>query len=311
MLCIANDDIWTKFKTVFPHIISQHEYYGRRLTFLQEYENNVLLYGTHGFPTDLFLNEVIKGKYDLNSVHKSECLWNKELPYYHNPYFLEINMMHPIITKSAAGLCPFLINVIKTRNVSGSKHLIIIKNIDLLNKDNSISFRIILERFSNNAYFLCTAHNLDKIDQPIKSRFSMIRMPLFSHAEIKDIFENQLHTPLNVELAADKNMRNIVKAIYISADAVEVSDANLNFPPITEIIRTKCTLQDVRQFAYKCFQYNVSIPELVHDLLILCPKNKKTNIVKTAAEIEHLVKQSSKGREALYIEAFLCKIFFG
>jgi hypothetical protein len=305
-----DDDIWSKFKKVFPDIIKAHEYYGKRLTFLKEYENNILLYGTHGFPTDLFLKEVIRHKF--NTVHKTECLWNKEVPYYHSPYFLEINLMHPLLTKSstATGLCPFLISIIKTKNVSGCKHLIIIKNIDMLDKETSISFRIILERYSNNAYFICTAHNLDKLDQPIKSRFSLIRMPLFTHTEIKDIFENKLHTPLNPDLAADKNMRNLIKALYISVEP-SLPAANLHFPPVTEIMKTKCTLQDVRQFAYKCFQYNVSIPELVHDLLIICPKNKKINIIKTGAEIEHLVKLSSKGREALYIEAFLCKIIFG
>lgn len=306
------DDIWSLFKEHFSEIIGNNDYYSRRLKFLQQYENNVLLYGAYGFPTDLYINEIIKAKFDITSIYKTEYVWNKDVPYCHNPHFLEINLMHPMLTKDVSGLCPFLTHVIKTKNVSGSKHFIIIKNIDLLDNDNSISYRIILERFSANAYFLCTAHNIDKIDAPIKSRFSLIRMPLFSNREIKDIFDRYLKTPLNKHLAADKNMRDVIKALYIGDQECTEDVVTLNFPPIVEFLekKKKCTLQDVRQFAYKCFQYNISIPELVKDILKLSPNSKKIGIIKAGADIEHQLKLAHRGREAIYIEAFLCKIMF-
>jgi hypothetical protein len=306
-------DIWSQFKMHFPKIIADNEYYNKRLNFLRDYDNNVLLYGPYGFPTDLFINEVIKAKFELNALHKSECIWNKDVPYYHNPHFLEINLMHPLFAKNVSNLCPFLTHIIKTRNVSGCKHLIIIKHIDLLDKDNSISYRIILERFSSNAYFLCTTHNIDRIDLPIKSRFSLIRMPLFSHAEIKTIFDKYLGRPINKHLAADKHMRDIIKALYLSDQEHSADLVNLKFPPVVEFVnkKKKCTLTDVRQFAYKCFQYNISISDLVHDLLILCPNSKKIGIITVATDIEYKSKLVNKGREAIYIEAFLCKVMLG
>jgi len=304
------DDIWSKFKHHFPEIIKGNEYYSKRLDFLQEYENNVLLYGPYGFPTDLFINEVIKTKFELNSVDKSECIWNKDVPYYHNQHFLEINLMHPVLSKNVSSLCPFLTHIIKTRNVSGCKHFIIIKHIDLLDNDNSISYRIILEKFSKNAYFLCTTHNIDRIDLPIKSRFSLIRMPLFSHNDIKTIFEKYLQKPFNQNTKANKHMRDIIKALYLCDQNQDYNTVNLYFTPVAEFLdkKKKCTLQDIRQFAYKCFQYNISIAELTHDLLLLSPNNKKIEIIKAAADIEYKSKLVNKGREAIYIEALLCKV---
>lgn len=309
-------DIWSQFKACFPQIIESNEYYKKMLKFLQEYDNNVLLYGPFGFPTDLFVNEVIKGKF--GNTYKSECIWNKDVPYYHNPQFLEINLMHPMLSKNVANLCPFLTHIIKTKNVSGCKHFIIIKHIDLLDKDNSISYRIILERFSKNAYFLCTTHNIDRIDLPIKSRFSLIRMPLFSHNNIITIFDTHLKRPLNKCLADDKHMRNIIKALYLNdaeseePEQQEQQCIHLNFPPIIELLnkKKKCTLQDVRQFAYKCFQYNISISDLTHDLMLLSPANRKKDIIKVASDIDYQSKLVNKGREAFYIEAFLCQIMF-
>lgn len=322
---METQDIWSEFKKKFVSIMQDpdiNDYYYKLYNFLQQYENNVLLYGAPGFPTDLFIDEVLKAKFDLNLLHKSKCTWicqntssttNKDMIYYHNPHFLEINLMHHTVEKNTSELSKFFTDIIKNRNINssiGQKHFIIIKHIDLLEPQYFTSYRIILERFSTNAYFLCTAHNIAKIDTPIKSRFSLMRLPLFTQDELIHIFNRRLDKPL---LGRDVG-RNIMKALYF----YHFNDENttLNFPPIIDLFKMKKTdikLEDIRHMAYKCFQYNVTIPELTTDILKLLPKNtkqkKKFKIINAATDFEHKLHLIKRGREPIYIEAFLCQVF--
>lgn len=313
------NDIWCNFKEAFVDILKDtehiNEYYYKLYVFLQNYDNNVLLYGAPGFPTDLFIDEVLKAKFDLSVLHKTTCIWhtsNKDIVYFHNPHFLEINLMHPSVEKNTSDLTKFFTDIIKTRNINsvvGHKHFIIIKHIDLLDHEHFTSYRIILERFSSNAYFMCTAHNIAKIDMPIKSRFSLIRMPLFSNTEISHIFNKYLKANHPV------NDRNIMKALFFASVGTRTT---LNFPPIADLFtsknrKTPVSMEDIRQISYKCLQYDVSIPELLLDILKLLPKNttkaKRANIIHVAADLEHKLHLTKQGRDPIYIEAFLCHVY--
>lgn len=311
-------NIWSIFKVHFKDIISQHQYYSKWFTFLKNYNHNVLLYGPSGFPTDLFIDEILQDMYDIQHLHKTECTWGKEIIYYHNPHFLEINLMHPTVNKNLTSICKFLIDIIKNKNISNEKHCIIIKNIDLLDKDDFSSYRIILERYSSNVCFICTAHNIDRIDVPVKSRFTLVRMPLFTHQEIIDIF-HKMQIKLNSHIVDSKHWRNIIKAIFITElerNGTEITEefCQLNFPPLLEFAEKKNhTITDVKTFSYKCFQYNITIREIVCDLLkikgFLKSKKAKLNLIKNASDIEYNLKQANKGREPIYLETFLCQVF--
>lgn len=309
--------LWSKFKDHFIDIIRSNEYYYKIFNFLKDYKNNSLLYGSHGFPTDLFIDEVIKHKFEISSVYKKECIWNKDIIYFWNQHFLEIDLMHPSMPKDLSNLSKFILSIIKNKNINDEKHFIIIKHIDHLSHDDFSSFRIILERFSNNVYFLCTTHKLDKIDVPVKSRFALFRMPQITHSEVLSIFKNCFNLPLNQYLIEQKT-RDIIKAIFIAQ--VESSNPELitkefctmNFPPLFEFYKNfnkkKNSLDDIRQFSYKCFQYNVAIPDLLCDLLKLLPPRQKQNAIKIAAELDHYLNTANKGREPIYIESFLCQV---
>jgi len=309
--------IWSIFKDHFIDIIKSNEYYNKIFEFLKNYDNNVLLYGSHGFPTDLFIEEVIKHKFDISTIYKKECNWNKEIIYFWNQYFLEIDLMHPGMTRDLSELSKFIISVIKNKNIYYDKHFIVIKHIDYLNRDDFSSFRIILERFSSNVYFLCTTHKLDKIDVPVKSRFALFRMPQMSHDEIVKIFKDYFQYPLNPFLA-EKKTRNIIKAIYMAQieqtnpELITKDFCTMNFPPLFEFYKNfnkkKQSLDDIRQFSYKCFQYNVTISDLLCDFLKLLPSKQKPNAIKIAAEIDNFLSATNKGREPIYIESFLCQV---
>ena len=306
---------WSIFKKNFITIIKNHEYYSKIFTFLQNTNNNALLYGSHGFPTDLFVDEIIKYKFGLTTIYKKECFWNKDMIYNYNPHFLEIDLMHPDMPKDLGVVSKFIISIIENKNIYDSKHFIVIKHIDILSSKDFNSFRIILERFSNNVYFLCTTHKLDKIDVPVKSRFALFRMPLFEHKEILKIFKDIMQAPLNPYLVRDKT-RDIVKALFIANchdnECQNEDFCIFNFPPIVEFYKNlkkkNNSLEEFRAFTYKCFQYNIGIPELLKDLLKLIPNKQKPRAIQIASDIQYMLQATNKGRESIYIESFLCQV---
>lgn len=309
--------IWSTFKKSFREIIKNNEHYERLFQFLKQSNNNILLFGSYGFPTDLFIDEVIKERFDMMTLYKQECVWSKDIHYLYNKHFLEIDLTHPSLSKNIQAISNFILNIIKNKNISNDKHFIIIKHIDILTQNDYNSFRIILERYSANAFFLCTTHKPDNIDIPIKSRFAMMRIPLMQHKEIVDIFSKYLKIKLNKHLVAMKT-RDIVRAIFIAQ--IEQNDSELvtkefctmNFPPVYEFIKTfnnkKYSIESIKQFSYKCFQFNISIPQLTHDILKIFPEKKKFHLIKMASEIDHSLNLTNKGREPIYIESFLCSI---
>lgn len=313
-----DSDYWTLLQKNFKTIVTNHQYYNKMYQFLKKSEANALLYGCYGFPTDIFIDEVIKYKFGITTIYRQECTYNKDIIYFHNQYFLEIDLSNPSSCKKFANIGKFLTGIIKNKNISNRKHFIILKHIDVLNPDEFSIFRIILENFSNNVHFLCTTHKLDKIDVPVKSRFALIRMPLFQHSDIKSIFTKYLKIKLNPYLTKTKT-RNIIKAIYIAyiesknKELVTEDFCSLNYPPLKDFVnnldKKTNNLDEIRKLSYQIFQYNISIPDILQDLLKIMPNNNKTSIVQSAAEIDHMLILTNRGREPIYIEAFLCSVF--
>jgi hypothetical protein len=307
-------DLWSIFIDNFLNIINEHNYYNKLFNFLTSYENNVLLYGSYGFPIDIFIDFILKKKYNSSVLYKTEHTWNKDFIYKYNKYFIEIDLLHPSMPKDLSQLSKFIISIIKNKNIYQERHLFIIKHIDRLNRNDYNSFRIILEQYSNNAYFICTTHKLDKIDIPVKSRFGMFRIPNFTHEEILNIFSTYFKYPLNQYLCEIKT-RNIIKAIFISI--IEQTEPHMitrefcifNFPPIIEFVKSldkkKNNLNNIKDFSYKCFQYNINISDITQDIIKLLPNNKKANFIQFASDIEHKLILTNKGREPIYIEYLL------
>ena len=297
------------FKNNFKNIIINNNYYNKHLNFIKNFTNNLLLFSTIGFPMDLYIDEIIKAKFNLTTIYKNECSWNKNIIYIENQHFFEIDLLNPNMTKDYSLITKLLLYIIKSKNLV-DKHFIIIKNIDLLEK-HFFAFRILLEKYSNNVYFLCTTFKLSKIENPIKSRFNLIRLPLFTLTEIKDIFNN-LKIPLNKYCTT----RNIIQALFIAQ--VEINEpelisyefCNYNYPPLFKFaMEKKINLNDIRLLSFKCCQYNISISQLTQDLLLTCNDKKKSNFIKNASFIDNYLCKTNKGREPIYIENLLCQYF--
>jgi len=306
-------NICEKFKYKFTSIINEIYDYSTVRDFCSNSNstNNYLLYSYYGFPFDLFIDDIIKKKFGLNHIYKKEVIWNKSIIYNENQYFFEFDLDNPNMPKKLDSLTELILFIIKSKPIFNNKHLIIIKNIDKLN-EYFFAFRIILERYSHNCYFICTTNKISKIELPIKSRFCLFRIRLFYTNEINHIFNHNLQIPLNPFLIKN-NCRNIIFAIFIAQTEIyeplliTEDFCNLNYPPIKNFINSNYSLNDLRQLSYKYSQYNLGIKDLSFDLLKLY-KNKYNIILNNSIELENLLNISNKGREPIYIEALLSQV---
>jgi hypothetical protein len=310
------NNYWSIFKNNFLKIIESgdFEYYNNMLKTISNYDINILLYSTFGFPLELFIDEIIKKKFDIKVIYRNEHIWEKNIIYNENQYFLEIDLMNPNMNKDFNNINKFILYIIKSKNiVNNNKHFIIIKNIDFL--DNYFyAFRILLERYSSNVYFLCSTYKISKIESPIKSRFILFRFPLFTQQEIKKICSN-LNIPLNHYLI-DNKTRNIINAIFIAEvernepHLINYQFCNYNFPPLFDFINENdYTIENIRNLSYKCCQYNINISQITLDLLKMKSKKNKLELISNAANIDHILTKTNKGREPIHIEALLADFF--
>ncbi len=311
--------LWEKFNFNFSRIMNDIDEYKKIIDFASSpsYQFNLLFYACKGFPFDLFIDEIIKRKFNIKNLYKTEHTWNKTIIYNENQYFIEIDLDNPnMCSKKFHQITEMLLSIIKTKTVDNKKHLIIIKNIDKLD-ECFYSFRILLEKYSNNCYFFCSTTRINKIENPIKSRFSMFRLRLFTLNEIHMIFDKYLEFKLNPNFISNvyKN-RDIIFAIFVAQ--TEMNEPLLvtpefclfNYPPIKTLVLNKkksLSLNDIRQLSYKYCQYNYKICDIMHDLFLLF-KNKRTFILNIGIHIEILLNQSNKGREPIFIEALLCQV---
>jgi len=302
--------LWMKFKNNFKNIICDIPEFNIIYQTYSFYEYNLLLYSYIGYPVDLLIDELIKKKFDITNLNKKELIWNKNVIYYENQYFFEIDLNNPNIPSDYSFLTEMILFIIKNKPVVNNKHLIILKNIDKLG-EYAFAFRIILEKYYNNVYFICTTHKISKIESPIKSRFSLIRLRLFTDEEITRIFNKYLGETMII-----KNNRNIIFCIFLSQVNINEPEilnedfTNYNYPLINKFIQSKYDIYDIRQLSYKLSQYNLSISNITMDLIKIYKDNeeKKLEIIRIGSEIDYILTISNKGREPIYIENFLCQI---
>jgi hypothetical protein len=84
--------LWNKFQMVFGEIINDIQEYKQILDYSIVFNKNLLFYSYIGFPFDLFIDEIIKRKFNITQIYRKELLWNKTIIYNENQYFLEIDL---------------------------------------------------------------------------------------------------------------------------------------------------------------------------------------------------------------------------
>jgi hypothetical protein len=215
--------------------------------------------------------------------------------YLETPYFFEIDFEHPANTKLIDVIQEFVKMVISSACIHTRKHVFVCKNIEVI--ENKYAFRVLLERYSENAMFVCMTHSISSIEPPLRSRLFHIRVPLFTEDHIKHIVATvQPHSLFDMPWGT----RNIFKILFLMDNEKNMDQnvATYNYPDIARI-PVKPSMQCLRDISNKVCNVNVPFPFVVMDLLHRIPEKHKAAFVARAAGIEHMLVQTNQGRRPL------------
>jgi len=147
---------------------------------------NVLLYGAEGFPHDFLWRHALARAFGVpfaTLCHLRPCKWNDLLPFEECSHCFRIQVGHPDMPKDMGSLIDFVKQLVGTHCVVAPRHVIVLEDVDRLRAHPQV-FRVLLERFSQTAWFVCTTHHLSKLEPPLVSRFHAFRVPLLPAAEV-------------------------------------------------------------------------------------------------------------------------------
>ena len=299
--------LWEPFVQAFPSIIEARPEYARIADSVRhnvETATNVLMYSAPGFPLNLLWDFVATKIWGIDHFSRQECTFGKTVVYWETPYFFEIDFRHPLNTKAMDDVQDFLKMVISTSCLHTDRHIIVCRNMDAAH--DTCAFRVLLERFNKNATFVCMTHSLSSIEAPLRSRFHVIRVPLFECSDIANIVAT-----LSSGAAADTfSTRNIYKALYLASEGAALAAVVFNFPPIKDL-PSKPTIMQLREIAFKTCNNNIPFASVVEDLLRMIPEKNACAFVQRAAALQHKIVQTNAGRLPLYYELLFHVAFYG
>lgn len=285
---------------------------------------NILIYGVYGLPLELMWKEGLKRRLGIEKLADAvKCTWNKDVHYMETPYYIHVDLENPYNTTNIDVLQEFLKTIITTKSILCERHTIVLENIDsiLQNATSRNAFRVLLERFSRNVWFICTTYHASKLEQPLISRFCSIRCPLPTEEQVQSIVEyidsrcGYCGSGIQIkENPLPLKTRNLVRAL--STPSCTNNDlawlSSIMFPPVGDyIVNTKePSIDGIRAVIYKAYQCGISPSILASDIIDSCIKRGDSNttvsmIVKELSSCEHMLAQSKGMRTLLYMEYML------
>lgn len=149
---------------------------------------NKLYYGSNNT-----INEKIIDHQLYNQVRQY-----KMIKYFENSKYLTF----PTLNLS---ILHYIKTIIQTKTVNNELRKILLFNIEQLDRESMTTLRILLERFSYTTEFIATTTQISKIDKPILSRFTHIRVPV-EHNIVEITIIKNIKTKPNIE-----NIKRLVK----------------------------------------------------------------------------------------------------
>lgn len=280
---------------------------------------NVLLYGcSKGFPHHILWEAVVRTRF--GQFHRNSCTWKKSWTYQETPYFFEIDLSHPSQPKDIGGLTGLLKEIVANRCIHAHKHIFYLKNIDAADgKGGYTMLRVLLERYSNNAWFVCSTYCFGSIESPVRSRFFSLRVPAMSVKDIETLFSH-----MNKELPAvvvKHKLCNVSLALFVAdmsryearlpfpVDAL----CKLNAPFMFDIQKNKaCAIEKIRLLTQQLSTHGYKIADIAADLLEVgvVSAASRHSFLELAAHIDHMCAKTDKYRQSLFIEWLLVSAFF-
>lgn len=301
------DNLRSNFGALLPRCLPRHHLLLRAMEGDLSQMPNILLYGVHGFPHDLLWMEALKERFGVSRLLPLPCTWGRDMHYMETPYHIQVDMEHPTMPKELDILQEFLKTIVTARSMLSDRHIIVLENIDALVQHGRgmNAFRVLLERFSRNAWFICTTYRIGRIEMPLRSRFYGIRVPLPTEDENMGLLRE-------IDAGADPcHTRNLMQALVLQ-EPREPWMLSMAFPPMAEYIlsTTNTNIEDIRGITHKAYQCGVSIAGIARDIVEACTRrgDREQDLHALAAELsrcEHMATQSKGMRTLLYMEYML------
>ena len=277
---------------------------------------NLLFYGPRGFPLEYMAYSVLAKSFEHKPFSKRIHLWNGKLTYYECDDFFEIQFGNPNMPKHYDDLCEFMKHVISTKCIYDTKHVFILRDIDIVARSKyHYALRVLLERFSNNVLFIATTHHVAHIESPLQSRFMMMRVPLPSPETTSKLMDymNQSELPPRTLHQKPEPSRDFLVSLIslINNNNNNQLDTDISFSlpyqsQLQVFLDKTQSLENIRHLAYKTFQQGFSFVQFSFALLQhIKPAKYKPLYLSTICKLDRLLKQAGKGREPIYFERAL------
>lgn len=114
---------------------------------------------------------------------------------------------------------------------SGTRHIVILLNLEEMGDDNSKALKVILEKFHRTTLFIATTSNISAIEHAIKSRFYLVRISCQYETPKKVLYKkewNNLKTVKDVKMLSSRicsqSLPDIIKSImsFIKEDEIKM-----------------------------------------------------------------------------------------
>ena len=285
--------------------------------------SNLLIHGINGSGKTLLIKTILNDLFNINKYTKKELL--TETIYYERSdyhYYFDLKLVNNDIK-----FIDFIKDIVKSYNHYTNKYnYIILDNFDYLSNLNQDRLRVIFEKSLNTSKIIIITSKLNKINEPLLSRFINIRIPNHNLTDKYIYFKELLnknyyvisddilfeilkkHSDLNYNFI---NILSYLKNNIINGDIYD--EINLKY---MNIINSKKDLTkkitDIKQLIYlsrSLIDINTFYRRFLSYLLDLNISNdKKTKLVKVFTENNILVNNSFK--DLLYLEGLLVEIYW-
>ncbi len=216
----------------------------------------------------------------------------------------------------------YIQNLIKIKNITQSKHIIVLKDLDKLSNNSFMTLRRILEKYSNNALFIFTSTNIAHINEAINSRCFQIRCPLESDKNLKLFLSKYLNEKDKVKDIINNSERDInrIMLLYSKIDKSDFSYIPILNNEIKEhfmfLKKTKDVIKvakENRDFLNKILNFSYNNEEIIkcfQDIILKTYKKKREiliNIITILKELDMELINSQK--DFFAYEKFLIKLY--
>lgn len=239
---------------------------------------NMLIYGNPGIGKNTLINLYLQNRFSIKNIrNKIIKINNKQVSYNVSNFHFEIDIYNYLNKNNE---CIELIKELSSTKhiLNNVKKIFYIKNVDQLTKPNQMKLRKILEK--THTQFIFTTSVLNKIINPLQSRFVLIRIPspnneektkLLKHISNKENIKISKRS-INILLDKTDNIKELLTLLQICYLTKRFKNKNLHYINILDKIMIELEKLDIKN--YKKFR------DLIYSLkLINLPYIKYVNYI--------------------------------